>query len=135
MQTRIRTLLGIIIIHLWSGFVNIHFVRFFVGIFGEKYSMKNLSAFVVVVFVYFATMDRVVVERCFSNFDLSGRRVPPAGRFLGKKLRKNLQECFMRVKTDSSYTPRRLCIALWLSCCECICNQHKKNVLVELSTR
>ena len=63
MQTRIRTLLGIIIIHLWRGFVNIHFVRFFVGIFGEKYRMKNLSAFVVVVFVYFATMERVVVGR------------------------------------------------------------------------
>ena len=55
-QTRIRALFGIIIIHLPSGFVNIHFVRFFVVIFGEKYMMKNFAAIVVVVFVYFATI-------------------------------------------------------------------------------
>ena len=55
-RTRIRALLGIIIIHPSEQFVNIHFVRFFVVIFGEKYSMKNLGHFVVVLFVYFANM-------------------------------------------------------------------------------
>ena len=45
---------SLIIITQKLGFVNIHFVRFFVVNFGKKYMMKNLSAFVVVVFVHFA---------------------------------------------------------------------------------
>ena len=52
-RTRIRALLGIIIIHPSEQFVNIHFVRFFVVIFGEKYRVKNFGRFVVVVFVDF----------------------------------------------------------------------------------
>ena len=53
-RTRIRALLGIIIIHHTARFVNIHFVRFFVVIFGEKYRVKNFVSFVVVLFVDFA---------------------------------------------------------------------------------
>ena len=49
-----RALFGSIIIHYPLRFVNIHFARFFVAIFGEKYSMKKFGLFVVVLFVYFA---------------------------------------------------------------------------------
>ena len=56
-QTRIRALLGIIIIHPSPHFVNIHFVRFFVVNFGEKYMTKNFDAFVVVIFVYFVSIS------------------------------------------------------------------------------
>lgn len=37
-QRGVASLLGTIIIHHWQDFVNIHFVRFFVDFFGEKYS-------------------------------------------------------------------------------------------------
>ena len=60
-RTRIRALFGIIIIHPWHRFVNIHFVRFFVVIFGEKYSVENFAQFVVVIFVDFAE------EKCRSG--------------------------------------------------------------------
>ena len=60
-RTRILALFGIFIIHLLTRFVNIHFVRFFVVIFGKKYMMKKIQRFVVVLFVYFATTERVVV--------------------------------------------------------------------------
>ena len=56
-----HTLLGTFIIHLGAGFVNIHFVRFFVVIFGEKYRVKNLRAFVVVLFVDFLQSGLVAV--------------------------------------------------------------------------
>ncbi len=56
-----RALFGTIIIHYPERFVNIHFVRFFVAIFGEKYSMKILSLFVAVIFVDFVQCRFVVV--------------------------------------------------------------------------
>lgn len=56
-RTRIRALLGIIIIHHVDEFVNIHFVRFFVVIFGEKYRVKKMPLFVVVVFGDFDDAD------------------------------------------------------------------------------
>ena len=49
-----HALIGAIIIHYPRCFVNIYFARFFVVIFGEKYSMKKIGLFVVVFFVYFA---------------------------------------------------------------------------------
>ena len=45
---------SLIIISQKSWFVNIHFVRFFVVIFGKKYMVKKIARFVVVVFVHFA---------------------------------------------------------------------------------
>ena len=53
---------SLIIITQKLGFVNIHFVRFFVVIFGEKYRVKNLRAFVVVLFVDFLQCLNVVVK-------------------------------------------------------------------------
>ena len=87
-RTRIRALLGIIIIHHTARFVNIHFVRFFVVIFGEKYSVKNFVSFVVVLFVDFA--ESTCRSDKPSNSDLSKRRTRASGGSLfRKKLRKN----------------------------------------------
>ncbi len=55
-EARTSTLLGILIIHLFMRFVNIHFVRFFSANFGEKYGGRIFTVFVVVLFVDFDNM-------------------------------------------------------------------------------